>query len=76
MNASSTPSPPPPHQDTSCLEGGGFYLDRKPRQKHLALAGTAYSREQVDELWARLTGILSNAVDGGRVAVVEAGAGG
>ena len=57
------------------MEGGGFYLDRKPRQKHLALAGTAYSREQVDELWARLTSILSNAGDG-RVAVVEAGAGG
>ena len=35
-----------------------------------------WRREQVDELWARLTGILSNAVDGGRVAVVEAGAGG
>lgn len=49
-------------QEPSKLENGGFYLDRTPQPKHLALAGTAYSRAPVDQLWSALEGMCSGKV--------------
>jgi dehydrogenase/reductase SDR family protein 12 len=37
-------------QDVAKLEPGAFYLDRQPQAKHLPLAGTKYSQEDVGRL--------------------------
>ena len=44
-------------QDADNLEGGGFYLDRRPQAKHLLFGGTQYSAAQVDALWERLAAL-------------------
>jgi len=38
----------------SNLEAGGYYLDRQPQSKHLPLAGTSYSEEDVITLMLKL----------------------
>jgi dehydrogenase/reductase SDR family protein 12 len=42
------------------IEGGGFYLDRKPQAKHLPLAGTKYSTEKVRILVDKLDAMMMN----------------
>lgn len=46
-------------EDVEKLEGGGFYLDRKPQAKHLSFAGTHYSSADVDKLWNKLLAMAS-----------------
>lgn len=48
---------PPPAQaleDSSKLESGAFYFDRRPARKHLWLSGTGYSQNDVESLWSQL----------------------
>lgn len=48
-------------QDADKLQPGGFYLDRRPAPKHLWGGGTSYSRDKVDQLWAKLTQMMAAA---------------
>lgn len=52
----------PGPQDASALEPGGLYLDRAVQPKHLSLSGTAYGKQQVDELWGALEGMCQGKV--------------
>lgn len=58
-------------QDASQLQPGGFYLDRQPQAKHLALAGTKYGSADVDALWSALEALAAPALPAPRAAAAS-----